>query len=156
MIGKKILIYGLGKSGISTLFFLKKNNFVKCYDDSKVNNSNLKKNFIKKKQIYKINFDFIVISPGVNVENCGLKKYLFENKKKIITDFDIFFLLNKENTTITVTGTNGKSTTVQLLYLILKKVFKDVRLCGNIGNPILNEKKSTKKQFLSLRHLRTN
>ena len=40
-----------------------------------------------------------------------------------------------------MTGTNGKSTTAKLLYLILKKVFKDVRLCGNIGNPILNERK---------------
>ena len=140
MIGKKILIYGLGKSGVSSFIFLKKNNLVKCYDDNKIKNKTFKRSLIKKEKIYKVNFDFILISPGINIDNCGLKIFLSKNRKRIITDFDIFFMLNKQNTAITVTGTNGKSTTVKLLHLILKKVFKDVRLCGNIGNPILNEK----------------
>ena len=144
MIGKKILIYGLGKSGKSSFFFLKKKNFVKCYDDIKIKNKTLKKSLIKKDRLNKVNFDFIVISPGINIEKCGLTNFLFKNREKIITDFDIFFLLNKQNIAITVTGTNGKSTTVKLLYLILKKVFEDVRLCGNIGNPILNERKINK------------
>ena len=42
MIGKKILIYGLGKSGKSSFFFLKKKNFIKCYNDIKIKNKNLK------------------------------------------------------------------------------------------------------------------
>ncbi|OUX46438.1 MAG: UDP-N-acetylmuramoyl-L-alanine--D-glutamate ligase [Candidatus Pelagibacter sp. TMED275] len=141
MVGKKILIYGLGKSGVSSFFFLKKNNFVRCYDDYKIKHKALEKNLIKKDKLYKTNFDFIIISPGINIQKCGLKIFLSKHKKKVITDLDIFFLQNKENFTITVTGTNGKSTTAKLLYLILKKVFKDVRLCGNIGNPILNERK---------------
>ena len=37
---KKILIYGLGKSGLSSYFFLKKNNDVYLYDDKK-NMSNI-------------------------------------------------------------------------------------------------------------------
>ena len=41
---------------------------------------------------------------------------------------------------VTVTGTNGKSTTSKLLYDILKDHGKDVRLTGNIGNPTLLEK----------------
>ena len=32
---KKILIYGLGKSGLSSYFFLKKNNYINLYDDNK-------------------------------------------------------------------------------------------------------------------------
>ena len=32
---KKILIYGLGKSGLSSYFFLKQNNDVYLYDDNK-------------------------------------------------------------------------------------------------------------------------
>ena len=32
---KKILIYGLGKSGLSALKFLKKNNKITTYDDKK-------------------------------------------------------------------------------------------------------------------------
>jgi len=46
---------------------------------------------------------------------------------------------------ITITGTNGKSTTAKILYDVLKDQNKDVRLVGNIGNPILSEKKIKKK-----------
>ena len=38
---KKILIYGLGKSGISAYRFLKKNNKIYLYDDNKIKNQNL-------------------------------------------------------------------------------------------------------------------
>ena len=34
LLGKKILVYGLGKSGISTYKFLKKNSDVYLYDDN--------------------------------------------------------------------------------------------------------------------------
>ena len=34
-IKKKILIYGLGKSGLSSYYFLKKNNNLYLYDDDK-------------------------------------------------------------------------------------------------------------------------
>ena len=42
---KKILIYGLGKSGVSAFQFLKKKNEVSLFDDFnlKLNNSNIKK-----------------------------------------------------------------------------------------------------------------
>ena len=42
--------------------------------------------------------------------------------------------------TITVTGTNGKSTTCKLLANILKDHDIDVRLTGNFGKPLLQEK----------------
>ena len=41
---------------------------------------------------------------------------------------------------ITITGTNGKSTTVKLISEIFRNSSKDVRAVGNIGNSILNEK----------------
>ena len=34
---KKILIYGLGISGISCLNYLKRNNLIKCFDDNTTN-----------------------------------------------------------------------------------------------------------------------
>ena len=132
---KKILVYGLGKSGLSAYNFLKKNNDVFLYDDLKK-----KKNLKSYKFIQKEKFDYIIISPGIDIDKCKLSKLLKKNLKKIYTDLDVFYSCYK-NDCITVTGTNGKSTTCQLLYEILLKQKYDVRLVGNIGNPILLTKK---------------
>tara|TARA_B110001450_G_scaffold189903_1_gene178088 strand:+ start:36 stop:1307 length:1272 start_codon:yes stop_codon:yes gene_type:complete len=133
---KKILIYGLGKSGLSVLRYLKKNNEITKYDDKiKVDN----------KKITKIKFDYIIISPGIDINKCKLSKFLKNNSKKIYTDLDIFYNHHKENSKITITGTNGKSTTAKILYEIIKNHKVDVRLVGNIGNPVLFEKKVTNK-----------
>ena len=142
---KKILIYGLGKTGVSSHLFLKKNNETLLFDDIKKNLIINKKFFINKKKIYKYNFDYILVSPGINIRKCSLKKYLSKNLNKVITDLDIFYSHYFKNKIISITGTNGKSTTAQILFEVLKDQKKDVRLVGNIGNPILNEKKVTPK-----------
>jgi UDP-N-acetylmuramoylalanine--D-glutamate ligase len=133
---KKILIYGLGKSGLSVFKFLKKDNKITTHDD---------KIKIDKKKITKIKFDYIIISPGIDIDKCNLSKFLRNNYKKIYTDLDIFYNHHEENNKITITGTNGKSTTAKILYDILKDQKIDVRLVGNIGNPVLLEKKVTNK-----------
>ena len=144
---KKILIYGMGKSGFSSYLFLKKNNYINLYDDRKeiFKNRLVKKFFLEKNKIFKIKFDYIVISPGINVNKCNLTNYLKKNSRIIVTDLDIFYSNYSKNKIITITGTNGKSTTAKLLTLILKNHKKDVRLCGNIGHPILLEKNISKK-----------
>jgi len=136
---KKILIYGLGKSGISSFRFLRNKADIYLFDDLK--NTHPKQ--ISKLKLLKIKFDIIIISPGINILNCKLSKFLKLNKKKIYTDLDVFFTFYK-NKCITITGTNGKSTTAKILYEVLKDQKKDVRLIGNFGNPPLNEKKISK------------
>ena len=136
---KKILIYGLGKSGISSFRFLRNKADIYLFDDLK--NTHPKQ--ISKLKLLKIKFDIIIISPGINIFNCKLSKFLKLNKKKIYTDLDVFFTFYK-NKCITITGTNGKSTTAKILYEVLKDQKKDVRLIGNIGNPPLNEKRISK------------
>ena len=145
---KKILVYGLGKSGISTFNFLKKYNEVFIFDDyQKKNVINVpKKNIISQKKIEKILFDLIIISPGIDINKCKLKKFLHQNIKIIYTDFDVFYSFYK-NTCITITGTNGKSTTCKLLFDVLKSQKFDVKLVGNIGYPILSEKKIKKSSI---------
>ena len=135
---KKILIYGLGKTGISSYIFLKKNNEVSVFDDNK-------KTSVNKKSIFKSYFDYILISPGINIKKCLLKNYIKKNLKKIITDLDVFYSHYCKNINISITGTNGKSTTAKILFHVLKDQKKDVRLVGNIGNAILNEKKISEK-----------
>ena len=144
---KKILIYGLGKSGFSSYLFLRKKNDIYLYDDNKniIKNKKIKKLLIKSNYINKINFDFVVISPGINIKKCYLRSFLKKNFKKIVTDLDIFYNHYSKNKNITITGTNGKSTTAKILFDVLKNQKRDVRLTGNIGNPILAEKKITSK-----------
>tara|TARA_B100000989_G_scaffold297841_1_gene284948 strand:- start:2643 stop:3932 length:1290 start_codon:yes stop_codon:yes gene_type:complete len=143
---KNFLIYGLGKSGISSFNYLKKKN--KCFifdDDQKKIEKKLKKFYISKFKLQKSKFDKIILSPGINIDNCQLSSYLKKNSQKIITDLDIFFISNPKQLIISVTGTNGKSTTCKLLYKILKNHQYDARLVGNIGNPILKEKNIKRK-----------
>ena len=144
-LGKKILIYGLGKSGVSSYKFLKNKADLYLFDDNEKKNIKLKSNLRLNtlKEISKINFDKIIISPGINISKCKLSKTLKKNSSKIYTDLDIFYSFYK-NKSITVTGTNGKSTTAQILYEVLEDQKYDVRLIGNIGNPALSEKKITK------------
>ena len=143
-LGKKILVYGLGKSGISTYKFLKKSSDVYLFDDNHRINLKFNQKIISLKQIKKINFDRIIISPGIDISNCKLSKFLNNNLLKIHTDLDVLFSFY-DNTSITITGTNGKSTTAKILHDALTDQKRDSRLIGNIGNPVLAEKNITKK-----------
>ena len=139
---KKILIYGFGKSGTACFNFLKKNNICTIFDDNKNNiPAKYKKKLINIHKLSSLNFDFIVLSPGINTKKCKISHYLKKNSSKIITELDIFAISYPNINKITITGTNGKSTTSKLLYEVLKNNKKDVRLTGNIGYPILMERK---------------
>tara|TARA_B100001057_G_scaffold453013_1_gene497473 strand:+ start:71 stop:1372 length:1302 start_codon:yes stop_codon:yes gene_type:complete len=142
---KKILIYGLGKSGLSSYKFLNNKAELYLFDDDLKKKIRHQSNHILKnvQEISKINFDCIIISPGIDVLKCKLSKFLKKNKSKIYTDLDIFYSFYK-NKSITITGTNGKSTTAKILHEILSDQKYDCRLIGNIGNPALSEKKITK------------
>ena len=144
-LNKKILIYGLGKSGLSAFWFLRNKGDIFLFDDNQLKKTiEIKKNLISYKNILKSRFDQIILSPGIDINKCKLSNFLKKNHNKIYSDLDVFFSFYK-NDCITITGTNGKSTTSQLLYKVLSNNKFDVKLVGNIGKPILSVKNVKKK-----------
>ena len=142
---KNFLIYGFGKSGFASYNFLRKENYCKIIDDNKKNIPLKYKNIILNYRQLKDNyFDYIVLSPGIDINKCKLSDYLKKNFSKVITELDIFYISYPKLKKITITGTNGKSSTSKLLYDVLKEHGKDARLTGNIGNPTLLEKRLKK------------
>lgn len=119
---KKILILGYGKEGQATERFLKK------YHPTALIGVADKKdgpNYLDEQK----NYDLVIRSPGIS-KNSITKPY---------TTATNIFLANINNVVIGVTGTKGKSTTVSLIYSILKQAGKTAHLIGNIGRPMLNE-----------------
>ena len=132
-------LYGLGLTGNSAFKFLKKKKVKKIYtwDDKKNINKKKKFNFFKKALD---EVDYIVISPGIDIQKTKLKLKLARNKNKIITDLDLFYMQKFTSKTIVITGTNGKSTVCKLIQHIFRENKLDVKLGGNIGKPILDLK----------------
>ena len=147
---KNIAIYGMGITGCSAAKTLKKLKAkIFCWDDNQKTRKKI--DFpISKFWLKKYRIDNIVISPGIDIEKCKIKNFLKKNIRKIITDLDLFFELNKSATVISITGTNGKSTTCKIIEKILKTANYKVKTVGNIGNPILSLNKIKKKYFLIL------
>ena len=134
------LVYGLGITGKSVVNFFKRNeikNYLVWDDENK--------NLYKKKRTHNLNktlkeVDYIILSPGISLENSKNKTKLFDYKNKIITDLDLIFSLKNFLKSVVVTGSNGKSTTCKIISHVLKKNNFKILLGGNIGTPILNLK----------------
>lgn len=133
---KKILIFGYGKTGKSVQKYFIKNkvNYTIWDDNRKLNIKKIDKKYFLKK------YDFIVLSPGVDIYHHRNKDFFKKHKNNIITDLDIFFLSKKKfKYMIGVTGTNGKSSFCNVLNNLTKKNNIKSKILGNFGNPILSE-----------------
>lgn len=150
---KKIAIYGMGITGCSVAKNFKKIKAqIYCWDDNISKRNEIKKLKIPLNKFWlnAKSMDYIVISPGIDIKKCKIKKYLSKNLSKIMTDLDLFFEINKSSLMISITGTNGKSTTCKIIEKILKTAGHSVRTLGNIGNPVLSFRQSKKKYIFIL------
>ena len=83
-------------------------------------------------------FNYIVRSPGLSILNPYIK-YLKDNNIKMINEMELAYILsNKKGYYIGITGSNGKTTTVSLLYECIKKQTNNVLFAGNIGTPLIS------------------
>ena len=78
------------------------------------------------------NYDLVIKSPGVKFKDYDVS----EIRDKIVSQLEFVLKYYRERI-IGVTASKGKSTTSSLIAKILDDQGIDVKLLGNIGNPIL-------------------
>ena len=80
-----------------------------------------------------LNYPLVIVSPGIPLNTPIIKK-LAANGNELISEIEFGFRIKHPDTKIiAVTGSNGKSTTVSLIYHILNELTFKVALAGNIG-----------------------
>lgn len=141
----KIVLVGLGKSGFELLKFLDKSNVkVEAYDSkSDYDQKNLEDfspnivfNLGKNPSGEEV-CDIVILSPGVPLKLEFLNKFKSRNVE-IIGEIE-FAYRYANGKFVSITGTNGKTTTTTLTGEIFKAAGLDTRVVGNIGNPIISE-----------------
>lgn len=148
---KKFLVFGLGLSGTSTINALSKFGAkIECWDDNLELRKKAKSKFILNSNWFDNYYDFIVISPGINIYKHKYKNFFLKYKNRTITDLDLFYSSLKSKNVIVVTGTNGKSTLTKLIYDLLKKSNKKAYIGGNYGKAVLDLPFEDKKAIFVL------
>lgn len=143
---KKVFIMGMARSGYEVAKLLSQgNNDIlvtdqKDQDFEKVRElENLGIKFIKTSEpegLLDSSFDLVIKNPAVLPFHPCLKKALDLNIP-IVNEMEVaYHYLDKPVTIIGVTGSNGKTTTVTLIYEVLKSAQIPVKLGGNIGTPL--------------------
>lgn len=137
----KILILGFSKSGRASYELLKDNNQVYIYDKKKLKIDNYY-SFTKLKKELPF-FDLVIRSPGIK-QTSKVYQLALILSKKMISEVELGLSYIKNNIIIGVTGSNGKTTLVNILYHLLKDKYT-VHKLGNIGTPLTSKIKEIKK-----------
>lgn len=142
---KKVFVVGTGISGIAaTDLLVEVGAEVILYDgNEKLNPKDIKSKLKSDKNVQivlgtlsdelKAEFEYVVISPGVPIDN-PLVEELRAAGKMILGEIELAYTLS-EGKIAAITGTNGKTTTTALVGEILKTQFASSFVVGNIGIP---------------------
>ena len=141
--GKRVLVAGAGKTGISTARFLLEKEAKVTVADSNINAvipEDIKKSNAgiitgpHENRVF-TEQDLIIISPGIPLTIEPIAKAL-ETGVEVIGEIELAYIFTK-TPIIAVTGTNGKTTTTTLLQHIFETAGKKVFTGGNIGTPLI-------------------
>jgi UDP-N-acetylmuramoylalanine--D-glutamate ligase len=141
----KVLVVGLGHTGISVAHYLQKQGFKFAITDSR-DKPPLKDAFFQEMPdtpLFTGGFDemafkvatHLVVSPGVSLTEKSIVKAIACGVK-IVSDIDLF-ACSVNVPIIAITGANGKSTVTMMLGEMAKSAGKKVGVGGNLGTPAL-------------------
>jgi UDP-N-acetylmuramoylalanine--D-glutamate ligase len=158
---KKILIVGMGKSGMGAALTLAEKNaqITICdkkqageiaFDIEQLVKAGIKVHTGGYPLINQEQFDLIVASPGIPLDILPFQQALAEGVP-VIGELELAYQLKHKDTVImAITGTNGKTTTTALLQKILENDGKISYAGGNIGTALTTLINQVNEGFLSV------
>jgi UDP-N-acetylmuramoylalanine--D-glutamate ligase len=145
--GKKVLILGAGVTGLAVANSIAKRGAEISLADDQV--SQVAGFSVAPSTSYKAaNFDLIVVSPGwkadhpliVEAQSCGIE---------LLNEVDLAWQLRGElvpnQRWIALTGTNGKTTTVEMTAAMLREGGISAIACGNVGTTVIESVENPEK-----------
>ncbi|HDW7093497.1 TPA: UDP-N-acetylmuramoyl-L-alanine--D-glutamate ligase [Yersinia enterocolitica] len=141
--GKKVVIIGLGLTGLSCVDFFIARGVTPRVMDTRINPPGLDKlpenveyHVGDLNQEWLLEADLIVASPGIALAHPALSEAA-EAGVEIVGDIELFCRENQAPV-VAITGSNGKSTVTTLVGEMAKAAGWQVGVGGNIGVPALN------------------
>ena len=145
--GKKTLVLGAGKSGISAARFLRERGATVALHDKKPLDTWSEAALALKDQTIGLidgdlpswlldQIDLVVISPGVPT-NTLPARYVDRKNGEVIGEIELAYRFLRGKI-VGITGSNGKTTTTTLVYELLKDAGIKTQIGGNIGTPLVD------------------
>lgn len=145
--GKRVLVVGMGKSGIAAVqAMIKLGADVTIQESRERSNVDVQLlNFLESQNVkcyfhqipeYVADFDMIILSPGVNPELDFIQEAAREGAE-IVGELEIAYRISR-GTFVAITGTNGKTTTTTLVGEIFKNSKRKTHVVGNIGVAVIS------------------
>ncbi len=149
---KKVLVVGLGKSGMAAYELLKKMGaLVSLYDgnkEMKIESVDVPLYLGDLPEEMFSGFDCAVFSPGVPLD-IPVARYLIHNRVPVIGEIELAWLMERGQV-MWITGTNGKTTTTTLTGEIMRAYNQKTFVVGNIGNPYTKEVLKSEKDSVTV------
>lgn len=144
----RVLVVGLGVSGAAVVNYLKSYALEIDIFDQNPKNVSVIVDYQNFDEINLESYDLIVVAPGIPVNKAPFNQ-LYRHWHKVVGDIELFALAiasgsdeknhkQKRQKVIAITGSNGKSTVVSLIFHVLKSLGINTALGGNIGIPALS------------------
>ncbi len=129
--GKKIAVVGVGVTGEAVHKFLTSHSLEHDLFDEKSKNA---------QSDISASYDLAIISPGWKPNHPLIEK-LREQGTELISELDFSWLVKTEiapdQKWVALTGTNGKTTTIQMVQSIFDASGVNGIACGNVGEPVI-------------------
>ena len=147
ILGKKVLVLGLSKSGIAAAKFEKKHGAIVYLSEGKYVEEENKGKVAELESLgiqveygghsdeFIVNAEVVITSPGIPPHSEIIQR-IKKHNIPVISELELAYR-ECDIPFIIITGTNGKTTTTALTEHILAKTLK-AKACGNIGQPPCN------------------